>query len=132
MGTVRPRNGACRCTSPGSGACFLPSVCHDSTLRIPPSARIRKPRSPCSLGGKPVVIDVSAAAVVDGTTDVTAVPSSARITGSSSGWRSSASHPRPSRTSTTTEVAPATGAGSQPASAAPRSEGTSVVMPGPS
>ena len=60
-------------------------------------------------GGSPVVIEVSAAGVVDGTTVVIGPPGEARSSGSRSGKAWSASQPRPSSTRSTVARAPATG-----------------------
>ena len=59
------------------------STVQRSELSTRPSTRIRYPRIPCWPGGSPVVIEVSALAVVDGATVVTALPVSAASSGSS-------------------------------------------------
>ena len=81
------------------------------------------------------MIDVSAAAVVDGTTVRIGVPSIAAKTGSRSAHSRSACQPNPSRTSKTTARAPATGSGIQatvsPVPRAPMSAGTTPVTAAP-
>jgi hypothetical protein len=99
-----------------------------STLR---SWRIRKPVIPWRAGGSPVVIEVRAAGVVDGTTVVTGPPVQAPSSGRRSGWVLNASQPRPSSTSRTVLRAPATGSGSQETGREPRSAGTTPVTLGP-
>ena len=82
-------------------------------------------------GGSPVVIDVSAAGVVDGTTVVTGPPENARSSGSWSGKACRASQPRPSSTSSTVDRAPATGAGIHSTGRTPSRAGTTPVTLGP-
>ena len=47
---------------------------HHKTFSTSPSSRIRNPSTPCWIGDSPVVIEVSAAAVVDGATVVIGPP----------------------------------------------------------
>ena len=63
---------------------------------------MRYPSTPCWAGVRPVQIDVSAVAVVDGTTVVIAPPDMPEMVGSRCACSWSAFHPSPSRTSSTT------------------------------
>ena len=85
---------------------------------------IRKPSTPCWIGARPVVIDVSADAVVDGAMVVIRRPSARPARGSAARCASSSSQPRPSRTSRTTVVASRAGSGSPERSVRPVSAGT--------
>ena len=134
-GTGRPPKAAWRCTENGSGA-WRPSLRrHESTLSTPSSTRIRNPTTPCWEGARPVESDVSAAAVVDGTTVVMGPPSIAPSRGRSARWVSSAFQPRPSSTSSTTAPAPVSGAGSHEALSGagwpPTSVGITLVSAAP-
>ena len=82
-------------------------------------------------GGSPVVMEVSAAGVVDGTTVVIRPPANAPSSGRASGNREKASQPRPSSTSNTEARAPVTGSGSQDTERSPRSAGTIPETFGP-
>ena len=73
---------------------------------------MRNPTTPCWAGAMPVAIEVSAAAVVDGMTLVIGPPAISLSSGSAARCASSCAHPRPSSTSSTTEVASLTGSGS--------------------
>ena len=130
--TSRPKKGGWRCTVNGSGGRRPFDACHDNTLRTIWSTRIRNPMTPCSAGGRPVVIDVKALAVVDGATVVIGPPVSFASSGSSSGRPVIASQPSPSMTRTTTVRAARVGSGSHGTSRAPSSAGTTFERPGPS
>ena len=72
-------------SSAGSGGRLPFSCCQRIAFSTRASTRMRKPVMPWRAGGSPVVIDVSAAGVVDGTTVVIGPPSSAESSGSSAG-----------------------------------------------
>ena len=72
-GTSRPRNAVWRCTSKGSGG-RVSELDQRSTFSTSPTTSIRYPSTPCWAGVSPVQIEVSAVAVVDGTTVVIAPP----------------------------------------------------------
>ena len=88
---------------------------------------------PCSPGARPVVIDVSAAAVVDGTIVVIGPPAIEHSVGARERRSWSCSQPSPSSTSSTTWSASTAGAGSQAgASGHSRRAGTTFAMQAPS
>jgi hypothetical protein len=126
-GTVRPPNASWRWKPAGSGGRLPSACCHRMALSTVCSTRTRNPVMPWRAGGTPVVIEVSATGVVDGTTVVMAPPAIARSSGTASGWSASAARPRPSSTSRTTARAPATGSGSQSTGRRPSSAGTTLV-----
>ncbi len=130
-GTARPANTGSRWTLAGSGGRLPSAICQRITLSTPDSWRIRKPVIPCRDGGRPVVIEVSAAGVVDGTTVVIGPPAKAPSSGNASGKRARASQPRPSSTSSTEARAPSTGAGSHGTGRRPISAGTTPATFGP-
>ena len=84
-GTSRPPNTSRRCTDAGSGGRLPSACCQRMTLSTECSTLTRKPVIPCREGGVPVVIDVSAAGVVDGTTVVIGPPTQFRSSPSSAG-----------------------------------------------
>ena len=94
-GTSRPRNAVWRCTSKGSGG-REPVVVQRSTFSTSPSTNIRYPSTPCCAGARPVQIDVSAVAVVDGTTVVILPPCMPAIVGSADACSCRAFQPSPS------------------------------------
>ena len=91
-GTDRPRNGGVALHAERIGRTALVDGPR-RTLSTAPSTRIRNPRMPCWIGARPVVIDVSADAVVDGAMVVMAPPGNAASSGSPAGVRRAAPSP---------------------------------------
>ena len=91
---------------------------------------MRYPVIPCRDGATPVVMLVSAAAVVDGTTVVIAAPPIAPTTGIRPG-EATTSHPSPSSTRSTVARAPATAVGRKSTGRSPSSAGTTFVTLAP-
>jgi hypothetical protein len=84
---------------------------------------------PCSAGARPVVNDVSAVVVVDGTTVLIGPPVSPDTVGITSRWSSTSCQPKPSIINSTTELASRAASGTQ-ASRALRAR-TRLAMHGP-
>ena len=115
LGHHRHRAGRARRTGRGAGSCRpapsagrrvsarCPSV-HRSTLRISVAEGQPVAEEPVVAGGRPVVIEVRAQAVVVGATEVMArsMPSAADRVGARAARARSCSQPSPSRTSRTT------------------------------
>ena len=79
------------------------AVRHCSTfITSPVSTLSRYPTTPWAAGGSPVVMEVSAVAVVVGATEVIAPPAMPASVGASMSRWQSCSHPRPSTTRRTT------------------------------
>src|SRR5438128_1351293 len=87
---------------------------------------------PCCAGASPVAIDVSAVAVVEGTTVVIGPPVMLVRVGNNAACSCTAAQPKPSRTSRTTASAVRAGSGIHDASRTPRNAGTRPATDAPS
>ena len=86
-----PRNGSMGWKSEGGTAweASPPPAVHLRQFSTPAAVRTRYPTTPCSPGEVPVVIEVSAVAVVLGATVVMHSPGAAASKGATAAWRRS-------------------------------------------